>query len=111
MSFPPALASSTDSGNFAQTNEGYGFRVTLWYDVLVAAALLGSRTVMLPGSLPFPGLCTSLAALASDLAAVQLLWRRMSKLVGQEIFLFLVDLFSMTSDPSSNLLCSHPDDR
>lgn len=82
MSFPPALASSTDSGNFAQTNEGYGFCVTLWYDVLVAAALLGSRTVMLPGSLPFPGPCTSLAALASDLAAVQLLWRWMSKLVG-----------------------------
>jgi len=82
VSFPSAVASSADSGSGAQTNTGYGFHVTLRYDVLVAAAFPGTRTATLPRSLPFPGPCTSLAALASDLAAVQLLRSWMSKLVG-----------------------------
>lgn len=98
VSFPSGATRSTDSGNFAQTNRGYGFHVTLWYDVPAAAALPGSGRVALPRSLPFPGPCTSLAALASDLAAVQLLRSWMSKLLGQESFLFLVDLFSVGSD-------------
>lgn len=53
VSLLSGVASSTDSGNFAQRNKGYGFRVTPWYDVPAAAALPGSRTVVLPCSLPF----------------------------------------------------------
>lgn len=79
---------SVGFSEFAQATEGYGFRVTPWYDVPVTAALPGSGTDVLPRSLLFPHPCTSLAALASDLAAVQLLPSWASKLVWQEIFLF-----------------------
>lgn len=88
MSFPSGVASSTDSGNLAQTNKGYGFHVTLRYDVPP-----GSGTVTFLCSIPFPGPCTSLAAFTSDLAAVQLLQNWMSRLVGQGICLFLVFFF------------------
>lgn len=94
VSFPLGDASSMASGNFPQADEGYGFCVTLRCDVLVAAASLGSGTVALPCSLPLSGPCMSLAALTSDVAAVQL----DEQAVWAGNFFFLLDLFSMESD-------------
>lgn len=106
VSFPLGVASCMDSRNSAQTNEGCVPHVTLWSDAPRAAAFPRSGTVTLSHS-PIP--CLSIPALASDLAAVQLLWSWMSKLVRQETVLFFVDLFSTESDHWSNLACSHPD--